>query len=53
MVREMISPKVDLVLTIPPASTINIAIHIREGGGYDTDHTQLRSTETSTLIFLY
>ncbi len=41
IVREMISPKVDLVLTIPPASTINIAIHIREGGGYDTDHTRL------------
>lgn len=39
--QEMIAPKGELLLTIPPKTTVNIAIHIREGGGYDTDHTRL------------
>jgi len=38
--RAMIAPKRPLSLTEPPKHTINIAIHIREGGGYDTDHTR-------------
>lgn len=39
--KEMIAPKRPLALTVPPRDTVNVAIHIREGGGYDTDHTKL------------
>ena len=39
--REMIAPKSALQMTIPPKNSVNVAIHIREGGGYDTDHTRL------------
>jgi hypothetical protein len=35
VVREMIAPKQPLSLVIPPRNCINIALHIREGGGYD------------------
>lgn len=38
--REMISPKASLKLTIPPAGYISVAIHIREGGDHDNDHTR-------------
>ena len=38
---EMIAPKNELSLVLPPKDTINIAIHVREGGGFDTDHTRL------------
>jgi hypothetical protein len=41
--KEMIAPRTALHLTKPPESTINIAIHIREGGGFDTDHTRTHS----------
>jgi len=36
MLREMVSPKRSLQLTYPPSDKISIAIHLREGGGYDT-----------------
>ncbi len=39
--RNMIAPKRSLLLNIPSRHTVNIGIHIREGGGYDTDHTRL------------
>ncbi len=38
--REMIAPRGALPLTKPPESTVNIAIHVREGGGFDNDHTR-------------
>jgi hypothetical protein len=34
--KEMIAPKETLKLTKPPAGPISIALHIREGGGFDT-----------------
>ena len=34
--RSMLAPKRELQLTKPPASVRSIAIHWREGGGYDT-----------------
>jgi hypothetical protein len=34
-VREMVSPKKPLTLIEPPKSRLSIAIHVREGGGYD------------------
>jgi hypothetical protein len=37
MVRELISPKEPLPLTYPPNGPISIAVHIRQGGGYDTE----------------
>jgi hypothetical protein len=43
MAREMIAPRRALHLTKPPESTVNIAIHIREGGGFDTDHTRINA----------
>jgi len=33
--REMIKPKKDIQEVCPPANTLSIAIHIREGGGFD------------------
>ena len=33
--RQMIAPKRPLPLIIPPSDTINIALHVRQGGGYD------------------
>ncbi len=33
--REMIAPLRPLQLTLPPKNTINIALHIREGGGFE------------------
>lgn len=33
--RQMIAPKHPLPLITPPSDTINIAIHVRQGGGYD------------------
>lgn len=38
---SMIAPNYPLSLTLPPKDTLSIAMHIREGGGYDTDHTRL------------
>jgi len=32
---KMIAPRIDLALATPPAHTVNIAIHVREGGGFD------------------
>ena len=43
MAREMIAPRTPLYLTKPPESTVNIAIHVREGGGFDTDHTRVNA----------
>jgi hypothetical protein len=40
MAREMIAPREALDLTKPPKSTVNIAIHVREGGGFDDDNAR-------------
>jgi hypothetical protein len=40
LAREMICPKNNLLLIEPQKNTINIALHIREGGGCDDDHTK-------------
>ncbi len=37
----MIAPKEKLDLIRPPEGAISVAIHVREGGGFDTDHTRL------------
>jgi hypothetical protein len=42
-VREMIQPKKRLRLVEPSKKTINIAIHVREGGGFDPESTKLDS----------
>ncbi len=39
-VQNLIQPKSPLELTTPPRELISIAIHIREGGGYDDDYTR-------------
>lgn len=33
--KEMISPKKELVLTYPPHDRLSVALHVRQGGGYD------------------
>lgn len=38
---SLIAPKRPLALTLPPKDTLSIAMHVREGGGFDTDHTRL------------
>ena len=35
LVRQMIAPNKPLKLVVPPTYTVNIAIHVREGGGHD------------------
>jgi hypothetical protein len=35
LLKDLIRPKQSYQLTIPPKETINIALHIREGGTYD------------------
>ncbi|MDE3045934.1 MAG: hypothetical protein KGJ02_04750 [Verrucomicrobiota bacterium] len=37
MAREMIAPAHPLSLVNVPQNTVNIALHVREGGGYDGD----------------
>ena len=37
----MIAPKRMLDLVWPKKGAISVAIHVREGGGFDTDHTRL------------
>lgn len=37
IVRKMISPKKKLCLVVPPKNSVNIAIHVRDGGGFDPE----------------
>ena len=37
LAREAITPSKPLKLVIPPENTLSIAIHFREGGGFDTN----------------
>jgi len=39
--REMVAPKGELNLQPVDPARVNVAIHVREGGGFDTDHTRL------------
>ena len=41
LVRKMIAPQWKLRLTLPPRNRVNIAIHVREGGGYDPESVRL------------
>lgn len=41
IVREMIAPKKRLRLVTPSKNSVNIAIHVREGGGYDSERTKI------------
>lgn len=43
MVRELIAPQKKLALVKPPKHTVNIAIHVREGGGFDPESTKIAS----------
>lgn len=35
VVKEMVAPKQPLKLVLPPEGSLGIAVHVREGGGYD------------------
>ncbi|MFI0435522.1 MAG: hypothetical protein ACH350_07350 [Parachlamydiaceae bacterium] len=37
---EFIAPKSELTLTLPPKNCVSIAIHVREGGNFDTSQLQ-------------
>lgn len=37
-VLETVAPKYPLSLTTPPRDVVSLAIHVREGGGYDTEN---------------
>jgi hypothetical protein len=41
LLLALIAPKKELDLFKPPPGTIGIAIHVREGGGYDDDNTRI------------
>ena len=38
IVRGLIAPKEPLSLTYPPAGAVSVAVHVRNGGGYDGEH---------------
>ena len=40
IVKELITPKEKLNLVKPPEGCISIALHVREGGGFDTDEAK-------------
>jgi hypothetical protein len=41
MVQALISPKQELFLVVPPQDCMSIAVHYREGGGYDQNISSL------------
>ena len=41
IIRKMITPKESLSLIVPSPDRINIALHVREGGGFDAASTRL------------
>ncbi|MDE3045937.1 MAG: hypothetical protein KGJ02_04765 [Verrucomicrobiota bacterium] len=41
LARQIIAPKKQLDLVTPPSHTLNIALHIRQGGGFDHSHVYL------------
>lgn len=49
----MIEPKEPLALALPPEGTISVAIHIREGGGYDDGEFPLRCPLKSPPLSFY
>ena len=52
IVREMISPKKNLQLVFPPQDVLSVAIHLREGGGYDDEgHKLAHPLKTPPLTF--
>ena len=53
IVRDLITPKAPLKLTIPPKGYISVAIHIREGGGYDSDQMKQSVVMKLPLIDFY
>jgi len=40
-IKQLIQPKHPVSLTIPPPHSVNIAIHVREGGGFDTQAARM------------
>ncbi len=42
IVLKLIAPQKALQLIHPPKNTVNVAMHIREGGGLDSEETRLR-----------
>jgi hypothetical protein len=51
-VRKLVSPKTPLDLTYPPEDKVSIAIHIREGGGFDDEEHKLKHpTKTPPFTF--
>lgn len=51
MAREMIAPKRALKLITPPADRISVALHIREGGGFDEKVDLLRGSPSNPMKF--
>jgi hypothetical protein len=40
LVKEMITPIHDIITVPTDLNSVNVAIHVREGGGFDNDHTR-------------
>jgi len=53
VLKEMIAPNRELELIHPPPYTINIAIHVREGGGYDLERSREDAPEKVPPISFY
>jgi hypothetical protein len=53
IVNEMISPRHNLQLTHPPDGVVSIAIHVREGGGYDHPNHHIWDPEKIPPVSFY
>jgi hypothetical protein len=53
MLKKMIAPLKPLHCIHPPADQVSIAIHVREGGGYDSPHLSLDFPYKSPPVCFY
>jgi len=52
IVNKMISPKHSLSLIYPPQDTLNVAIHLRDGGGFDDyEHHFMHPLKTPPITY--
>lgn len=53
MIKKLIAPKKKLPLIYPPKEKLSIAMHVRQGGGFDTDDIHLKIPLKAPPISFY
>ncbi len=53
IVKELLAPKRPLATIEVPQNCISIALHVREGGGFDTDHTRYYAPKKLPPLHFY